>query len=119
MNSQISSNTHERAHKFIPAGAHTYSRADYQFPSNAPKFVERAEAAYFWDEKGQKYLDYGMGILSVSIGHAHPYINERIINTIAKGNSYSRPSLQEGALAEKLNALIPSAEMVKFAKKWF
>lgn len=116
MNSQTENNFHARAHKFIPAGAHTYSRADYQFPANAPKFVKHAKDAYFWDDKDNRYLDYGMGLLSVSIGHANSYINERVIKAIENGTSFSRPSLLEGELAEKLNAVIPSAEMVKFAK---
>ncbi len=116
MNSQTKNNYHRRAHQFIPAGAHTYSRADDQFPANAPKFVSRAKGCYFWDENDQRYLDYGMGILSVTIGHANDEINARVKEAIDKGTCFSRPSILEGELAEKLNALIPSAGMVKFAK---
>jgi glutamate-1-semialdehyde 2,1-aminomutase len=105
-----------RATAFIPAGAHTYSRADNQFPENAPSFVAKAKGCLFWDENGTEYIDYGMGLLSVSIGHANEIINAKVMAAIHNGTSYSRPSLLEGELAEKINSLIPSAEMVKFAK---
>lgn len=105
-----------RASSFIPAGAHTYSRADNQFPECAPAFVSRAKGCLFWDENDREYIDYGMGLLSVSIGHANEAINAKVIAAMSRGTSYSRPSLLEGELAEKINSLIPSAAMVKFAK---
>jgi glutamate-1-semialdehyde 2,1-aminomutase len=105
-----------RAHALIPAGAHTYSRADNQFPECAPAFVSKAKGCLFWDENDVEYVDYSMGLLSVSIGHANETINNSVIRSINNGTSYARPSLLEGELAEKLNFLIPSAEMVKFAK---
>jgi glutamate-1-semialdehyde 2,1-aminomutase len=117
MNSQERTNKYKGiASALIPAGAHTYSRADDQFPQCAPAFVARAKGCKFWDENDVEYVDYGMGLLSVSIGHANDTINNKVVAAIANGTSYSRPSLLEGAMAEKLHALIPSAEMVKFAK---
>jgi glutamate-1-semialdehyde 2,1-aminomutase len=117
MNSQERTEAYRRrAHRYIPAGAHTYSRADNQFPENAPAFAERGKDCFFWDENGNKYIDYSMGLLSVSIGHANEEINAKVINAIANGTSFARPSLLEGELAEKICSLIPSAEMVKFAK---
>jgi len=104
------------AHKLIPAGAHTYSRADDQFPANAPSFVQRAEGCYFWDEQGRKFLDYGMGLLSVSLGHAHETVNAAVSAALTHGTCYSRPSLMEAELADILHAIIPCAEMLKFSK---
>jgi len=106
----------QQAHKLIPAGAHTYSRADDQFPANAPAFVQRAAACYFWDERGRKYLDYGMGLLSVTLGHAHEVVNDAVIAAIANGTCYSRPSILEAKLAGLLYEIIPGAEMFKFSK---
>ena len=104
------------AHSLIPAGAHTYSRADNQFPSCTPSFVSKAMGWKFWDENNHEYIDYSMGLLSVSVGHANETINNKVIETLKNGTSYARPSLFEGQLAEKINSIIPSAEMVKFAK---
>ena len=36
----------KKAHLYIPAGAHTYSRTDEVFPGNAPKVFERSKVGY-------------------------------------------------------------------------
>ena len=60
---------HRRARTLIPGGAHTYSKGDDQFPSNAPRLIERGEGAYCWDTDGRRWLDFGMGLRSVLLGH--------------------------------------------------
>jgi len=44
----------------------TYNRADIAF--------ERGEGPYLFDEKGERYLDFGSGIAVSALGHAHPYL---------------------------------------------
>jgi glutamate-1-semialdehyde 2,1-aminomutase len=105
-----------RAAQFIPSGAHTYSRANDQFPENAPDFILNAKGSKAFASDGKEYLDYGMGLFSVSLGHAYAPVLEAITRNLSLGNSFSRPSLMEGEMAERINQLIPSAEMVKFAK---
>ncbi len=106
----------KRAHDKIPSGAHTYSKADDQFSSNAPAFIQKGEGAICYDYKGESYIDYGMGIFSVSLGHAHPKVIEAVSDQLKNGNSFTRPTILEGELAEQLCDMIPCAEMVKFAK---
>ena len=107
---------HNRISKLIPAGCHTYSKGDDQFPSNAPKFIERGEGAIVWDPSGKKFVDWGMGLRAVMLGHCYPKVVEAVKAALGKGSNFTRPHLIELELAEKLNSLIPSAEMVKFAK---
>ena len=38
----------EMAHRYIPAGAHTYSRADDGYPVNAPPILEKGKGALVW-----------------------------------------------------------------------
>ena len=105
-----------KLNEIIPGGAHTYSRGDDQFPSNAPSILERGKGAYVYDPEGNEYLDYGMGLRSVNIG----YGNEEIVNACydenLKGNNLTRASTTELKAAELLRDLIPSVDMVKFAK---
>ncbi|MBP7653501.1 glutamate-1-semialdehyde 2,1-aminomutase, partial [Candidatus Dependentiae bacterium] len=56
-----------RLHAVIPAGAHTYSRGDDQYPENAPQILERGEGCFLWDGNGKKYLDYGMALRAVTV----------------------------------------------------
>lgn len=106
----------ERLHEVIPGGAHTYSRGDDQFPANAPSILERGEGAYVYDLDGNKFLDYGMGLRSVNIGYANKEIGDACYAEILKGNNLTRASLTELEAAELLVQLIPSVDMVKFAK---
>ena len=106
----------QRLHNVIPGGAHTYSRGDDQFPFNAPSILERGEDAYAYDPEGNKYLDYGMGLRSVNIGYGNKEVADASYDEIMKGNNLTRASLTELKAAELLCELIPSVEMVKFAK---
>lgn len=106
----------DRLLKVIPGGAHTYSRGFDQFPSNAPQILDRGEGAYVWDAEGRKYLDYGMALRAVTLGYAYPSVAAAAYQEILKGNNLPRASMTELEAAELIVDLIPSAEMVKFAK---
>lgn len=109
-------NYSNKLHDLIPGGAHTYSRGDDQFPSNAPSILARGEGAYVYDPNGKKYLDYGMGLRSVNIGYGNKEIADACYQEIMKGNNLTRASITELRAAELITNLIPAVEMVKFAK---
>lgn len=106
----------KRLHRAIPGGSHTYSRGDDQFASHSPAILASGSGCYVFDLDGRRYLDYGMGLRSVTVGYADPRINEAAIKQIQLGNNLTRPTVTELLAAEKLIELIPSVEMVKFAK---
>ncbi|HEX3032892.1 MAG TPA: glutamate-1-semialdehyde 2,1-aminomutase [Bacillota bacterium] len=106
----------EKAHRFIPAGAHTYSRADDGYPLNAPPVLERGKGAYVWDLEGNKYLDFGMALRAVTVGYDYQRISDAAIEQIHNGNNLTRASKIEIEAAEALCNLVPWVEMVKFAK---
>ena len=56
-----------KINSLIPGGAHTYSRGDDQFPSNAPAILKKGKGAYVWSFNNEKFLDYGMGLRSVHL----------------------------------------------------
>jgi len=106
----------DRLLKAIPGGAHTYSRGYDQFPQNAPQIFKRGKDAYLFDEKENKYLDYGMALRAVNLGYANAQVNEAAFNQIEYGNNLTRASLIELEAAELLIDLIDSVDMVKFTK---
>lgn len=105
-----------RAHDLIPGAAHTYSKGDDQFPAIAPKAVIRGRGAYVWCDDGKKYLDWCMGLRSVSLGHVYPVVNKAVAKQMALGTNFGRPHLIEFELADMLTKMLPHVEMVKFAK---
>lgn len=106
----------ERLHALIPGGAHTYSRGDDQYPSNAPSILDRGKGAYVWDPEGNKYLDYGMALRAVTLGYANDRVNKAAIREIEKGVNLTRATTIELQAAETMVGLVQGAEMVKFAK---
>jgi glutamate-1-semialdehyde 2,1-aminomutase len=106
----------EKAHNLIPGGCHTYAKGDDQFPEQAPGFIVRGKGCHVWDPDGNEFIEYGMGLRAVTLGHAFDPVVEAAIEAMKLGNNFSRPSLVESELAELLVDLIPCAEQVKFAK---
>lgn len=106
----------EKLRSLIPGGAHTYSRGDDQYPSNAPEILERGKDAYVWDPSGNKYLDYGMALRAVTLGYANERVNKAAYREIEKGVNLTRATTIELEAAQAMVDLVPSAEMVKFAK---
>ncbi len=54
----------------------TYNRADLAF--------ERGEGAWLWTTDGRRMLDFGSGIATTSIGHAHPHLVQTVAEQAAK-----------------------------------
>ena len=104
------------AHKYIPGGAHTYSRGDDQFPSNAPRALSRGQGAHVWDVDGNRFIDFGMALRSVTLGYNDHRVSAAAIAEILKGNNLPRVTETEILAAQEFCETIPGCDMVKFAK---
>jgi glutamate-1-semialdehyde 2,1-aminomutase len=105
----------KRIERVIPGGAHTYSRGSDQFPVNAPNGVTRAKGARFWDVDGNCLVDWHMALFSAALGHAHPEVNQAVVDVIQDGVGFSRPAFREMEIAEQFLSIL-GGDMVKFAK---
>jgi glutamate-1-semialdehyde 2,1-aminomutase len=106
----------ERASRVIPGGAHTYSKGADQMPANAPEAFVRGKGGRAWALDGREFVDWGMGINNVLVGHAEEAIDLAACDALRQGQNFSRPTLREVELAESLVALVDGIDMVKFAK---
>ncbi|CAL9661960.1 glutamate-1-semialdehyde 2,1-aminomutase [Streptomyces sp. enrichment culture] len=106
----------ERLHALVPGGAHTYAKGDDQYPEGLAPVISRGRGAHVWDVDGNRYVEYGSGLRSVSLGHAHPRVVEAVRRELDRGSNFVRPSVVELEAAERFLATVPTAEMVKFAK---
>ncbi|SFA98226.1 glutamate-1-semialdehyde 2,1-aminomutase [Amycolatopsis marina] len=105
-----------RLHELIPGGAHTYAKGDDQYPDGMAPVISHGHGAHVWDIDGNSYIEYGSGLRSVSLGHAHPRVLEAVRRELGRGANFVRPSILELDAAEQFLATVPTAEMVKFAK---
>ncbi|MFB7579501.1 glutamate-1-semialdehyde 2,1-aminomutase [Streptomyces hydrogenans] len=106
----------ELLHALIPGGAHTYAKGDDQYPEDLAPVISHGRGAHVWDVDGNRYIEYGSGLRSVSLGHAHPRVVEAVRRELDRGSNFVRPSVREIEAAETFLATVPTAEMVKFAK---
>src|SRR5438105_3048286 len=87
---------------------------DFLFPAVATYYQEplalvKGEGAHVWDDKGDKYLDCFGGVLTVSVGHTNPAVNEAIINQVKTISHTSTlyANKPQSDLAEKLARITP------------
>jgi glutamate-1-semialdehyde 2,1-aminomutase len=106
----------DKAHRLIPGGSHTYAKGDDQWPSNAPRFLVRGKGCRVWDTDGREFIEYGMGLRSVTLGHAYPEVVAAAFAQMQLGSNFNRPNPIEIDCAEALLNMVPRAEMVKFTK---
>jgi acetylornithine/N-succinyldiaminopimelate aminotransferase len=75
----------------IPALMPTYNRADLAF--------ERGEGAWLWTTDQRRFLDFGAGIATSSLGHGHPHLTRVIAEQAGRvmhvSNLYRVPQAEE------------------------
>jgi glutamate-1-semialdehyde 2,1-aminomutase len=103
-------------HDLIPGGAHTYSRGDDQFPARSPAAIARGKGGRVWDIDGNEYVDCGMALGSVNLGHAYEPVLAAVRAQLDMGAAFTRPAAIERDYARAFIEAVPGVERVKFAK---
>src|SRR6476661_7166737 len=101
-----------RAKQLIPGGVNSPVRA-FKAVGGTPRFVQRAQGAYFWDANGKRHIDYIGSWGPMILGHGHPAVVEAVQKAIQEGFSYGAPTEREIELAEAIAAVMPGLEMVR------
>ena len=101
-----------RARAVIPGGVNSPVRA-FKAVGGTPRFVKRAQGAYFWDANGKKHIDYIGSWGPMILGHGHPAVLEAVQKAVLDGFSFGAPTEREIELAEEILQLVPSMDMVR------
>src|ERR1043165_2581656 len=102
--------------RLVPGGCHPYAKGDDQYPELAPPLIARGKGCHVWDVDGNEFIEYGMGLRAVTLGHAYPRVIDAVRASLELGTNFTRPAPEELLCAEALQSLIRGAEMVKFTK---
>lgn len=105
---------YEEALKHIVGGVNSPSRSFKAVGGGAPVFMKRGQGAYFWDEDGNRYIDYLAAYGPIITGHAHPHITQAICRAAENGTLYGTPTKLEIRFAQMLKEAIPSVDKVRF-----
>jgi glutamate-1-semialdehyde 2,1-aminomutase/spore coat polysaccharide biosynthesis protein SpsF len=107
----------DRALRVIPLGTQTMSKHVSQFVGDAsPLFVQRAQGSHVWDVDGNEFVDFPMALGPVLLGYAEPAVDEAIRAQLADGITWSLSHPLEAEVAERIVALCPGVEAVRFGK---
>ncbi|NGM64950.1 aspartate aminotransferase family protein [Sphingobacterium sp. SGR-19] len=77
-------------------------------------FYTHGEGTHIYDVDGNDYLDFTLSQGPLIVGHSHPKVLEAIEKYSREGQLFAGQHIKEIELAEKLNQLIPSAELMRF-----
>jgi glutamate-1-semialdehyde aminotransferase len=106
-----------RARQVVPGAAQTLSKGPSMFVEGAyPAFLERGRGCRVWDVDGHEYIDYILGLASITLGYAYPPVVEAVARQLEQGSIFSLPHPLEVEISERLSEIIPCAEMARFLK---
>ena len=106
-----------RAERVIPLGTQTLSKSPTQWVQGvAPIYLQRGAGAHVWDVDGNEYVDYPMALGPVILGYAEPAVDDAVRAQLADGITFTLMHPLEVEVAERIVALCPGVEAVRFGK---
>lgn len=101
----------ERAKKVLASGVSSEFRK-YNHPHAL--FYTHGAGSRIFDVDGNEYLDFTLSQGPLILGHSHPEVLSEVATYSAQGQLFAGQHIKEIELAEKINELIPSAELMRF-----
>lgn len=103
---------YERAKRSLAGGVSSQFRA-LNVPH--PMFYDRALGSRVWDVDGNELIDFTLSQGPCILGHSHPELLARVGTALAKGQLFAGQHIDELELAETLQRIVPSAELVRLS----
>ncbi len=97
----------------IPGGVNSPVRS-WKAVGLTPMVVTSGQKERIFDVDGNSYIDYCLSWGALAHGHAHPKINQAAKDRIDLGSSFGITMEEEGQLARKIMAHLPSIEKIRF-----
>lgn len=79
-----------------------------------PLFFSNGRGSRIQDVDGNEYVDYVLGQGPLILGHSHPDLIKAVQDAIEGGQLFAGQHVLEIELSEKLQTLIPCADLVRF-----
>src|SRR5262249_56687846 len=84
--------------------------------ARARTFPQRGRGCGVGDVDGGEYIDYLLGLASITLGYAYPAVTEAVARQVSEGSIFSLPHPLEVEVAERLVEIVPCAEWARFFK---
>jgi glutamate-1-semialdehyde 2,1-aminomutase len=102
-----------RARGILPGGVDSPVRA-FKAVGATPLFIDRAAGSRLRDVDGNRFIDYVMSWGPLIHGHAPRGLVRAVASAARHGTSFGAPSPLEAQLGERVRALMPSIERIRF-----
>ncbi len=102
----------QEAKKYLPGGVNSPVRS-YRSVGSNPPFISSASGSRVYDLDGNEYIDYVLSWGPMILGHANPEVVASIQEAVPRGTSYGAPTLLETEVAKKIQAFVPTMEMLR------
>ncbi len=102
-----------RARESLVGGVDSPVRA-FASVGGTPRFIVRGKGPRLYDADGASYLDLCNSWGAILLGHAHPAIVKAVREAAGRGTSFGAATEAEFLLAERVKALVPSLDLLRF-----
>ncbi len=100
-----------RAQNSIAGGVNSGIR---KLEAPVPLYFDRGSGANLWDVDGNHYLDFQLGQGALLYGHAPAGLADAVAAQARLGTHWAAQCELEIEVAERIQAMVPSAELVRF-----
>ncbi|MBI4625973.1 MAG: aminotransferase class III-fold pyridoxal phosphate-dependent enzyme [Verrucomicrobia bacterium] len=101
----------QRAQRSIAAGVNSGIR---KLEAPVPLYFTRGSGTNLWDADGNHYLDFQLGQGALLYGHAPAGLADALAAQARLGTHWAAQCELEIEVAERLQAMIPAAELIRF-----
>lgn len=98
--------------QYMPGGVNSPVRAFKNVGGN-PLFISKGAGSHIFDIDGNEFIDYVLSWGPLILGHADSKVVTDLQAAVARGTSYGAPTVLETELAKKIQAIVPSLEMMR------
>jgi glutamate-1-semialdehyde 2,1-aminomutase len=103
----------EKSLQLVPGGVHSPVRS-FKGLHTTPRFINRADGAYIFDEDGKDYVDFCMSFGPLILGHQNPVVKEELIRALDRGWTFGACEKYSLELAEYIVSRIPFIDQIRF-----
>lgn len=107
-----SNELYKSAVKVLPLGVSSNFR---YWGEKDTRFIDRGKGAHIWDVDGNRYLDYRLGYGPAILGHSDDRVDRAVCEATQYGQTFAMNTPLEQQVAEKMVAMCPGVDMVRFA----
>ena len=113
LSTKNSEHWHHRALHVIPGGVSSPVRA-FAAVGGTPRYFVRGIGSRVFDVDANEYIDLVGSWGPMILGHAHPDVVRKVIESASLSSSFGAPSPNEVLLAEEIIRRVPAVEKVRF-----